>query len=109
MSFAEQQQLSLLDLPPVTTPVARRTDPPTSKQAAFKARAFSTSHAARILDALRKLGPMSAHELEAHTGLSVAQVDRRRHEMIAVGTVRLYTVDGRIVERGGSQVWEAVP
>jgi hypothetical protein len=104
MTFAEPQQLSLLDMPPR----ARRSDPPTSKQAAFKAREFSTSHAARILDALRRFGPMSAHELEQRTGLSVPQLDRRRHEMIAVGTVRLYKVDGRIVERGGAQVWEAV-
>jgi predicted transcriptional regulator len=86
----------------------RKADPVTSQQAAFKAREFSTSHAARILDALRRFGPMSAHEIADRTGLSVVQVDRRRHEMIAVGTVRLYKVDGRIVERGGAQVWECV-
>jgi predicted transcriptional regulator len=103
------QQLDLLEaVPAYEPPRARRSDPPTSHQAAFKAREFQVSHAGRALDALRRYGPLSTHEIADRTGLTVVQLDRRRNEMIAAGTVRLYKIDGRIVERGGAQVWEAV-
>lgn len=84
-----------------SAPRARRTDPATSHKAAEKAAAFAGSHCDRILAALDALGSATAHEVEKHTGLSVAQIDRRRHELVKAGKVRLLTHNGLPVEMGG--------
>lgn len=89
-----------------TAPVrARRTDPATSHAAAANAQRFAASHAGRILAALDKLGSATAHEVAKETGLSVVQVDRRRHELVKSGQVRLLAgPDGKDIERGGFNV-----
>lgn len=83
---------------------ARATDPLTSHAAAKRAERFASSHAGRILDALRQ-HPMTAKEIGAHTGLSVEQVCRRLPE---IAGVQVMTQGGRDIERDGYRVWMAV-
>lgn len=88
---------------------ARRSDPESSKQAARKAAKFATSHAGRILAALKQHGPMSPAQMFDHTGLSVVQIDRRGKEMREAGLVQFKRLDdGAIAMHAGCQVWEAV-
>lgn len=84
---------------------ARTTDPETSKKAAKRAALFAKGHASRILRALEDLGSGTAHEVAKETGLSVVQVDRRRHELVKAGKVRLLTdLAGKPIERDGFNV-----
>ena len=88
---------------------ARASDPETSKAAAMRASDFSTSHAGRILLALKKHGPRTAHELELLIGLTVPQIDRRMPDLLALGLVRVVKLDdGADMVRGRCRVWEAV-
>lgn len=86
-----------------TTIRARRTDPETSHKAARRADHFASTHAGRILEALR-IQPMTAGEISAHTGLSVEQVCRRLPEITGV---RVVEQGGQPLERGGYRVWMA--
>ncbi len=86
-----------------TAPRARNTDPNTSRAAAKRAERFATSHAGRILEALR-VQPMTAREISAHTGLSVEQVCRRLPEITGASVV---TRGGLPLERDGYRVWMA--
>jgi hypothetical protein len=87
---------------------SRRTDPETSKAAASRAAVFATSHAGRILAALKQHGPMSPAQMYAHTGLSIVQCDRRRIELIRAGLVRIVTDEqGNHVTHEGCEVWQA--
>ena len=87
---------------------ARRSDPTTSHQAAAKAEKFASSHAGRILAALKAHGPKTAHELHT-TGLTVVQIDRRLPELCKLGLVQVVKLDdGADMVRGGFRVWEAV-
>ncbi len=61
--------------------LSRRRDPHTSKTAALFSRKFAPSHKDRIMAALTEHGACSARQLEAHTGLTVVQIDRRLHEL----------------------------
>ncbi len=89
---------------------ARPTDPETSKAAARRATHFASSQAGRILLALQQHGPMSPKQMFTHTGLDVAQCDRRRLEMIRAGFVRIKTLDdGAPATHEGCEVWEAIP
>lgn len=89
-------------------PRARRRDPETSKRAGVNAAKFASSHAGRILQALRQHGPMSPAQMFTFTGLTTVQCDRRRKEMISAGLVRVQTdAAGNPVEHDGCEVWEA--
>lgn len=88
---------------------ARRSDPETSHTAARNAEKFASSHAGRILAALKTHGPRNAHELEALVGLSVVQIDRRLPDLKSAGLARVAKLDDgadRIVD--GFRVWESV-
>jgi DNA-binding MarR family transcriptional regulator len=63
---------------------ARRTDPPTSHQAAR--RAPVRGHAAKVLEALRA-GPAGQTELAARCGITVAAVSKRLPELRRAGLV----------------------
>lgn len=89
------------------TALARNTDPSQCHEAADRARRFAPSHRDRILSALKQHGPHTAHELEPITGMSVAQIDRRRHELVSAGDVRLLPEQRRTPTGGWSQVMEA--
>lgn len=84
------------------TPLARRTDPMTSIVAGRNADKFAASHAGRILAVLKLHGDLSPKQIADYTGLSVVQIDRRRHEMKRDG---LIVVLDEI--RHGCQVWRA--
>lgn len=93
--------------------LARNSDPIQSHDAADRARQFAPTHRDRILAALKKHGPRTAHELEQITGLSVVQIDRRMHELCKCSEARPH-IDrlGLPVKRGTpsgglAQVWEA--
>jgi CRP-like cAMP-binding protein len=85
------------------TPLARRTDPQTSIDAGRNADKFAASHAGRILAVLQLHGDLSPKQISDYTGLTVVQIDRRRHEMKRDG---LITVLDEI--RHGCQVWRAL-
>jgi predicted transcriptional regulator len=87
---------------------ARRSDPETSKKAAEKAERFATSHAGRILAALKTHGPRTAHELSQLIGLTVVQIDRRTIELQRAGHIDVAKLDDgadRVVD--GFRVWMA--
>lgn len=65
---------------------ARASDPPTSHQAAAKARTFRGEHATRIVAAL-ELGPAGQTEIAARAGLTVAQVSKRLKELREAGAI----------------------
>ncbi len=87
---------------------ARRSDPETSKAAARKARGFAESHAGRMLLALQSRGAMTAKEISVLTGLTVVQIDRRRHELVKAGLIRIQQHHGAPVVRDGCEVMEVV-
>jgi predicted transcriptional regulator len=83
----------------------RASDPVTSVEAAERAAKFATSHAGRILSALRLHGALTAHEIGTRTGLTVVQVDRRLPELKESGCVAVQQDgDGDLV-RDGFRVW----
>jgi len=99
-------QLILTDIQPVR---ARRTDPLTSHHAATRAGDFASSHAGRIVAALRTHGPRTAHELSQLIGLTVVQIDRRTCELEREARIRVsIDFDGDDLTRGGFRVWEAM-
>lgn len=87
-------------------PRARRKDPPQSHEAARRAELFATSHAERIVCALRARGPSTAHELEPHTRLNYVQIDRRMHELVKAGAVKRTPLTRPTPTGGKAQVWE---
>lgn len=63
-------------------PLARRTDPATSRAAAEKAKEFANAHHGLILECLRKYGPLSKTGIAAHVrGLDHVAVCRRLSEL----------------------------
>jgi hypothetical protein len=82
---------------------ARSDDPITSIIAGRNADKFAASHAGRIHAVLILHGDLSPKQISDYTGLSVVQIDRRRHEMKRDG---LITVLNEI--RHGCQVWRAL-
>ncbi len=96
--------------------LARKSDPVQSHESADRAAKFAPSHRELIVDALRKYGPMTAHEIGDRIGLHFTQVDRRMHEARRLGEAKALVqhIDGCMVEikrttpSGGlAQVWEA--
>jgi predicted ArsR family transcriptional regulator len=59
----------------------RRRDPDTSFDAAQSMRGPASVHCALILNALRTMGPASASQLAARTGLTQVQIARRLPEI----------------------------
>lgn len=80
-------QLGLLELGP-GDPVARRTDPETSKTAAQRARVSAQAHNGKILGALRVGGALTYVEIAAATALEPVQVARRMAALHKAGLVR---------------------
>lgn len=75
---------------------ARRDDPATSHKAAAAVPAIRGDHARRILEALAA-GPAGQTEIAERSGLTVAQVSKRIHELRKVGAIER---TGREVGRG---------
>jgi predicted transcriptional regulator len=65
---------------------ARRDDPATSHKAAAAVPAIRGEHARRILEALAA-GPAGQTEIAERSGLTVAQVSKRIHELRKVGAI----------------------
>lgn len=87
--------------------LVRAHDPLTSVYAAERSARFSEGHCKYILDALKR-HPATAHELQASTGLTVVQIDRRLPELQRAGKARVVQVAGEDLTRCGARVWEAV-
>jgi transcription initiation factor IIE alpha subunit len=68
-------------------PLARRSDPTTSKIAGREARKFKGEHERRILEALAA-GPGTKDEIASRCGLSEQQVARRMHGLARAGLVQ---------------------
>jgi predicted transcriptional regulator len=75
---------------------ARRDDPATSMAAAARLPKIRGDHARRILEALAA-GPAGQTEIAQRSGLTVAQVSKRIHELRKVGVIER---TGREVGRG---------
>jgi len=75
---------------------ARRDDPATSHKAAAAVPAIRGDHARRILEALAA-GPAGQTAIAERSGLTVAQVSKRIHELRKVGVIER---TGREVGRG---------
>jgi predicted transcriptional regulator len=75
---------------------ARRGDPATSHKAAAAVPGIRGDHARRILEALAA-GPAGQTEIAQRSGLTVAQVSKRIHELRKVGAIER---TGREVARG---------
>lgn len=67
--------------------MARRTDPPTSQEAARRSRSFASGHRLLILQAL-EVGPAGQTELARRTGLTIAAVSKRLSEMRRDGDIK---------------------
>jgi predicted HTH transcriptional regulator len=92
----------------ITLVRARKTDPKTSKAAAKKADRFASTHASRILVALKE-GPRTAKGLSAMTGLTVVQIDRRLPELRKEKLAEpMFRDDEHELVIGGYRVWRAV-
>lgn len=88
--------------------LVRAHDPLSSVLAAEHTPQFAGGHCARILAALTSRGPSTAHELQAATGLTVVQIDRRLPDLQKAGKARVVHRGGIDLMRGGARVWEAV-
>ena len=87
---------------------ARKSDPATSHAAARKADEFKGDHHARILAALKAIGPAGKDRIGKRIGLSGVAVARRLIEMQRDGLARP-TGDTEPSETGRAErVWEAV-
>jgi hypothetical protein len=77
------QQLPLFDLPQ-----ARRSDPPTSHQAAASARELQAQHHRVIVACLKRHGPLGKDGIAARTGLTGVAVARRTAELERAGFIQ---------------------
>ena len=75
---------------------ARRDDPATSHKAAAAVLLIRGDHARRIVEALAA-GPAGQTEIAERSGLTVAQVSKRLHELRKVGAIER---TGREVAKG---------
>lgn len=90
------------DLPLVR--LCRRTDPPPSRAAAAATPSFARGHRARIVAAL-EAGPAGQTELARRTGLTVAAVSKRLHELRKAGAIE---PTGREVGNGETEYRKAI-
>lgn len=91
-----------------TTHLVRARDPLSSVLAAERVPNFANGHYARILAALANGRQATPHEMQAPTGLTVVQIDRRLPELLRYGKARVVQIDGQDLMRRGARVWEAV-
>jgi HD superfamily phosphodiesterase len=90
---------------------ARRTDPATSHAAADASFDFSENHKDIIEATLRAITAFSclgatAHEIEAASGLTVVQIDRRLTELGKEGKAFVVQYNGADLERGRARAWD---
>lgn len=85
------------DLPLVR--LCRKTDPATSKAAAAKTPSFAGGHREAIAESL-KAGPAGQTEIARRTGLTVAAVSKRLHELAKAGRI---VRDGEAVSASGGR------
>ena len=88
--------------------LVRASDPLSSGLAAERAIKFAGNHCERILAALKAAGQATPHELEATTGLTVVQIDRRLPDLQKAGKAQVVQRGGMDLMRGKARVWEAV-
>lgn len=93
-------------------PLARRTDPQTSHDAAEKSESFTAKHEARIFCAIADAGERgaTAKEIASCTGLTDVQVNRRLGNMGERGVIaRRFKIDAKhskdFQARNGCSVW----
>lgn len=84
---------------PLFAPAARKNDPPTSHEAATRARTFAGEHARRILEALAA-GPAGQSEIARRTGMTVAAVSKRLGELRRAGAIER---DGETTSASGGR------
>lgn len=70
---------------PFMTPLARITDPETSKAAATLAAFKATKNRMIALATLREFGPLTDFELAEKTGIQQTSIGKRRGECVAAG------------------------
>jgi DNA-binding MarR family transcriptional regulator len=93
--FEDTQTLDLF-----SEPVARRTDPVTSHEAAHKASFSASAHRVMAMEALLKHGSLTDFELADVTGLQQTSVGKRRKDCQDAGFIdRLKDQDGLTVKR----------
>lgn len=88
--------------------LVRASDPLSSVLAADQSTKFSGGQCARILACLHARGQSTPHEMQADTGLTVVQIDRRLPDLAKAGKARVVQRDGMDLMRGTSRVWEAL-
>lgn len=93
-------------------PLARKSDPATSHDAAEKSESFSAKHEARIFGAIADAGERgaTAKEIASCTGLTDVQVNRRLGNMGERGVIaRRFKIDAKhskdFQARNGCSVW----
>lgn len=84
-------------------PLARRTDPQTSHDAAWNARAFKARQEAKIWQALKDWGPMIPREIGPHVNMDSVAVARR-----GAGMERKHLIVMGPEVREGCRVWRAI-
>jgi len=81
-------------------PVARRSDPVTSHEAAHKASFSASAHRVMAMEVLLKHGPKTDFELADITGLQQTSIGKRRKDCQDAGFIdRLKDQDGLTVKR----------
>ena len=78
------QQLALFDI----SPLARRTDPATSHQAAASAKELQAQHHRVIVACLKRHGPLGKDGVASRTGLTGVAVARRTAELQRAGLIQ---------------------
>lgn len=68
--------------------LARNSDPTTSHEAASRVREFAAGHAARILECLRKQGPLTPEQIGALICMDAYSVRKRLPELEQAGLAR---------------------
>lgn len=97
-----------LDLLADALPLARRTDPVTSHQAATEAKELQARHHRLIVECLRRHGPLGKDGIAARTSITGVAVARRMSELERAGKAR---PTGRTVPSTSGRAereWEAV-
>ena len=95
-------------------PVARRSDPETSHEAAKDASFHASEGRILAMRALHEHGPMTDYELEASTGWQKNSIGKRRLDCQRAGMVELLVLCGEKQKRPGPSgsmclVWQLTP
>lgn len=85
----------------------RAVDPDTSFDAAKSMREGSAVHCALILNALKTMGPASASQLAARTGLTQIQVARRLPDLEREGKAKPTEQTRKTASGRAERVWSA--